>query len=133
MDEQGFARRYLFSRDHKVIGLQYLVLSMFMALCGGAFMVLMRMNLAWPGVKWPVLGSLFPNAMPSGIMKPEFYIALVTMHGTVMIFFVISLALASGIANFVIPLQIGSREMAFPRLNRMSFWTVVPACVILLA
>jgi cytochrome c oxidase subunit 1 len=131
--EPGFVRRYLFSLDHKVIGIQYLVLSMFMALCGGAFMVLMRMNLAWPGVKWPLLGALFPHAMQSGIMKPEFYLSLVTMHGTVMIFFVISLALASGIANFIIPLQIGARDMAFPALNMLSFWTVVPACIVLLS
>jgi cytochrome c oxidase subunit 1 len=128
----GFARRYLFSRDHKVIGIQYLVLAMFMALCGGAFMVLMRMNLAWPGVKWPLLGALFTHAMQSGIMKPEFYIALVTMHGTIMIFFVISLALVSGIAHFIVPLQIGARGMAFPTLGMLSFWTVVPACVVLL-
>ncbi|MBS1856229.1 MAG: cbb3-type cytochrome c oxidase subunit I [Acidobacteria bacterium] len=133
MAEPGFVRRYLFSLDHKVIGIQYLVLSMFMALCGGAFMVLMRMNLAWPGVKWPLLGALFPHAMQSGIMKPEFYLSLVTMHGTVMIFFVISLALASGIANFIIPLQIGARDMAFPVLNMLSFWTVVPACIVLLS
>ena len=133
MAEAGFARRYLFSRDHKVIGIQYLVLSMFMALCGGAFMALMRMNLAWPGVKWPLLGAIFPNAMQSGIMKPEFYLALVTMHGTVMIFFVISLALVSGIAHFIIPLQIGARGMAFPLLGMLSFWTVAPACVVLLA
>ena len=133
MAEKGFVRRYLFSRDHKVIGIQYLVLSMFMALCGGAFMVLMRMNLAWPGIQWPLLGTLFPQAMPNGIMKPAFYLSLVTMHGTVMIFFVISLALASGIANFIIPLQIGARDMAFPLLNMLSFWTVVPACLVLLA
>jgi len=133
MAEPGFARRYLFSLDHKVVGIQYVVLSMFMALCGGAFMVLMRMNLAWPGIKWPLLGALFPHVMQSGIMKPEFYIALVTMHGTIMIFFVISLALASGIANFVIPLQIGARRMSFPWLSALSFWTVAPACVVLLA
>jgi len=133
MAEPGFARRYLFSLDHKVVGIQYVVLSMFMALCGGAFMVLMRMNLAWPGIKWPLLGALFPHVMQSGIMKPEFYIALVTMHGTIMIFFVISLALASGIANFVIPLQIGAGRMSFPWLSALSFWTVAPACVVLLA
>ena len=97
-----------------MVGIQYLVLSMFMALCGGAFMVLMRMNLAWPGIKWPLLGALFPHAMQSGIMKPEFYLALVTMHGTIMMFFVISLALVSGFGNFIIPLQIGARGHGVP-------------------
>src|SRR5947199_6986251 len=100
MGEPGFARRYLFSRDHKVVGIQYLVLSMFMALAGGAFMALMRMNLAWPGVQWPLLDRLFPHSMQSGIMKPEFYLALVTMHGTIMVFFVVSMALVSGLGNF---------------------------------
>jgi cytochrome c oxidase subunit 1 len=131
--EPGFVRRYLFTSDHKIVGIQFLILSMFMALCGGAFMVLMRMNLAWPGVKWPLLGALFPHAMQSGIMKPEFYLALVTMHGTVMIFFVISLALVSGIGNFIVPLQTGARRMAFPVLSALSFWTVVAAAAVLLA
>jgi cytochrome c oxidase subunit I len=126
-------RRYLFSQDHRIVGIQYLVLSMFMALAGGAFMVLMRMNLAWPGVKWPLLGALFPHSMQSGIMKPEFYLALVTIHGTIMIFFVMSLALISGLGNLVIPLQVGARQMAFPKLSMLSFWTVLPACVVLLA
>src|SRR5438477_1472171 len=133
MDEGGFVRRYLFSTNHRIVGIQFLVLSMAMALCGGAFMVLMRMNLAWPGVKWPLLGALFPHAMQSGILKPEFYLALVTMHGTVMIFFVISLALVSGLGNLVIPLQTGARGMAFPRLSMLSFWTVAGAAVVLLA
>jgi len=131
--EPGFARRYLFTTDHRVVSLQFLVFSMFMALCGGAFMVLMRMNLAWPGIKWPLLGSLFPAVMQSGIMKPEFYIALVTMHGTVMIFFVISLALVSGLGHFIVPEQIGARQMAFPLLSALSFWIVVAAAAVLLA
>ncbi len=132
MAEPGFVRRYLFSLDHKVVGIQFLVLSMFMALWGGAFMVLMRMNLAWPGIKWPLLGALFPHVMQSGIMKPEFYIALVTMHGTVMIFFVISLALVSGVGHFIVPLQVGARRMAIPLLSPLSFWTVLAAAVVLL-
>ena len=133
MPEPGFVRRYLFTQDHKTVGIQFLILSMFMALCGGAFMVLMRMNLAWPGIKWPVLGTLFPHVMQSGIMKPEFYLALVTMHGTVMIFFVISLALVSGLGNFIVPLQIGARRMAFPLLSALSFWIVVAAAAVLLS
>src|SRR4030081_831864 len=133
MIQHGFARRYLFSTNHRIVGIQFLVLSMMMALCGGAFMVLMRMNLAWPGIKWPFLGALFPHAMQSGIMKPEFYLALMTMHGTVMVFFVISLALMSGLGNFSIPLQIGARGMAFPILSMLSFWTVATAGVVLLA
>src|SRR5262249_52811842 len=133
MDSRRGMRRYVFSKDHKVIGIQYLGLSMLMALVGGALMILMRMNLAWPGVQWPVLGALLPNVMPNGVMKPEFYLALMTMHGTIMIFFVISLALAGGIANLVVPAQIGAAAMAYPNLTRLSFWTVVPACIVMLA
>src|SRR5438105_2195494 len=129
----SFTRRYLFSRDHKTIGIQYLVLSMLMALVGGGLMVLMRMNLAWPGIRWPLLGAIFPQVMPNGIMKPEFYLAIMTMHGTIMVFFVVSLALVSGLGNFIIPLQIGARDMAFPFLNMLSFWIVAPACIVLLA
>jgi len=126
-------RRYLFSTDHRIVGIQFLMLSMAMALCGGALMALMRMNLAWPGIKWPLLGAIFPHAMQSGIMKPEFYLAIMTMHGTIMVFFVISLALVSGLGNLIIPLQTGARGMAFPVLSMLSFWTVVAASIVLLA
>src|SRR5207244_4134896 len=79
------------------------------------------------------LGALFPHGMQSGIMKPEFYLAIMTMHGTIMVFFVISLALVSGLGNFIIPLQTGARGMAFPVLSMLSFWTVVAASFVLLA
>jgi len=102
--------RYLFSTNHRIVGIQFLVLSMAMALCGGVFMALMRMNLAWPGVKWPFAGRNLPHAMQSGIMKPEFYLALMTMHGTIMVFFVISLALVSGSENFIIRCKRSSRN-----------------------
>ena len=125
--------RRIFSRDPRIAGIQYLVLSMFMALAGGAFMVLMRMNLAWPGVQWPLLGAIFPHVMQSGIMKPEFYLALMTMHGTVMVFFVISLALFSGLGHLLIPIETGARRMAFPALTMLSFWIVAVAAAVLLA
>lgn len=132
-DSKGFIRRYIFSTDHKVIAIQYLVTSMVMALVAGMLAMLIRLQLAWPGAKWPLLGKLFPEGMSEGIMKPEFYLALVTMHGTLMVFFVVSFALISGFGNYLIPLQIGTRDMAFPFLNMLSYWTVVPACLIMLA
>ncbi len=128
----GFLRRYVFSTDHKVIGIQYLLVSMGMAVVGGLLAVLIRLQLAWPGEKWPWLGKLFPDGMAGGVMKPEFYLSLVTMHGTLMIFFVVSLALLGGFGNFLIPLQVGARDMAFPFLNMLSFWTLVPGCLIML-
>jgi cytochrome c oxidase subunit 1 len=132
-EQQGFIRRYIFSTDHKVIGIQYLVTAMFMAIVAGLLAMLIRLQLAWPGEKWPLLGKLLPGGMEGGLMKPEFYLSLVTMHGTLMVFFVISLALIGGFGNYLIPLQIGARDMAFPFLNMLSYWTMVPACIIMLA
>ena len=130
---QSFIRRYVFSMDHKVIGIQYFLTAMFVAIVAGLLAMLMRLQLAWPLAQWPLLGKLFPAGMESGVMKPEFYLSLVTMHGTLMVFFVISFVLVSGFGNFLIPLQIGARDMAFPFLNMLSYWVVVPATLIMLA
>ena len=132
-EEQSFLRRYVFSLDHKIIGIQYFLTAIVMALVGGFLAMLIRLNLAWPGEKWAILGALFPSGAEDGILKPEFYIALVTMHGTIMVFFVISFALVSGFGNYLIPLQIGARDMAFPFLNMLSYWIAVPASIIMLA
>ena len=91
--------------------------------------MLVRLQIGWPGTQWALLGKLMPDGMESGVMKPEFYISLFTMHGTIMVFFVLSLAPVSGFGNFLIPLQVGARDMAFPFLNMLSFWTVVPGAV----
>ncbi len=132
-EPQSFLRRYIFSTDHKVIGIQYYLTAMFVALVAGALAMLIRLNLAWPLAKWPLLEKLFPTGMADGLMKPEFYLSLVTMHGTLMVFFVISFALVSGFGNYLIPLQIGARDMAFPFLNMLSYWVAVPATLIMLA
>ena len=132
-EKPGFVRRYIFSFDHKVIGIQYYLTAVFMALIAGALAMLMRLQLAWPNTQWPLLGKLFPDGMPGGVMKPEFYLSLITMHGTLMVFFVVSFALVSGFGNYLIPLQIGARDMAFPFLNMLSYWIAVPACLIMLA
>jgi len=130
--KQSFIRTYLFSFDHKMIAKQYLTLAMSMALVGGLLAMLLRLQLGWPGTQWPLVEKLFPVGMASGVMTPEFYIMLFTMHGTIMVFFVLSLAPVSGFGNFLIPLQIGARDMAFPLLNMLSFWTVVPGAIIIL-
>lgn len=132
-EPQSFIRHYIFSLDHKIIGIQYYLTAMFMGVVGGLLAMLMRLNLAWPAHEWPILEKLFPVGMELGVMKPEFYISLFTMHGTIMIFFVLSLAPVSGFGNFLIPLQIGARDMAFPFLNMISYWIVVPGCIIILA
>src|SRR5918993_197753 len=130
----SFIRKYIFSVDHKVIGIQYILLALAAVLVGMTMSVLMRMNLSWPGTNWPILGTLFPGGAPDGFMTPEFYLSLVTMHGTIMVFFVLTTAPQGGFGNYFLPIQIGAEDMAFPYLNMLSFWvTLVGFIVILLA
>src|SRR5574338_289429 len=119
----GFIRKYIFSIDHKIIGIQYIMLALAAVLVGMIMSLLMRMNLSWPGTNWPILGTLFPTGAPGGLMTPEFYLSLVTMHGTMMVFFVLTTAPQGGFGNYILPIQIGARDMAFPTLNMLSFWT----------
>ncbi len=119
----SFLRRYVFSTDHKVIGLQYIALAIVAVFVGMALSLLMRIHLVYPAAVLPWLG----------LIKPETYLALMTMHGTIMVFFVLTTAPQSGFGNYVLPLQIGAPDMAFPRLNMASFWTTFVAFVVLLA
>lgn len=130
---QSFWTRYIFSRDHKVIGLQYYFTAMFVALVGGLLALWIRTQLAWPHHTWTWMAKIFPGAMEGGVLKPEFYLSMVTMHGTLMVFFVISFALVSGFGNYLIPIMIGARDMAFPFLNMLSYWTAVPGVILMLA
>jgi len=130
--QPSFWTHYVFSTDHKMIGKQYYFTAIFMALFATAWSLLLRVHLAWPGRTWPLFGTLFPGLFQDGVLLPERYLSLVTMHGTVMIFFVVSIALVSGFGNFIIPLQIGARDMAYPFLNMLSYWTIVPACLLML-
>lgn len=132
-EPQSFWRRYIFSTDHKVIGIQYYLTAFVMALVSGMLAVIIRLQLAYPEMSMKFLTPIFPNWVPEGVLTPEFYIAIVTMHGTLMVFFVISFALVSGFGNYLIPLQIGARDMAFPFLNMLSYWFIVPASIIMLA
>ncbi len=132
-EKLSFLRHYIFSTDHKISGIQYVLTGMVMAIVGGFLAMLIRLNLAWPGEPWTLLGILFPAGAEEGILKPEFYISLVTMHGTIMVFFVVSFALVSGFGNYLIPLQIGARDMAFPFLNMLSYWVAVPASIVMLS
>src|SRR3989475_1107629 len=129
----GFIRRYIFSLDHKVIGIQYILLALSAVIVGMLMSVLMRMNLSWPGTNWPILGTLFPTGAPGGVMTPEFYLSLLTMHGTIMVFFVLTTAPQGGFGNYFLPIQIGADDMAFPVLNMMSFWITGVGFVVLLA
>jgi len=130
---KSFIRKYIFSLDHKVIGIQYILLALAAVLVGMVMSVLMRMNLSWPGTNWPILGTLFPGGAPGGVMNPEFYLSLVTMHGTIMVFFVLTTAPQGGFGNYFLPIQIGAEDMAFPVLNMMSFWVTFIGFVVILS
>ncbi len=132
-DETGFIRKYVFSLDHKMIGRQFLFLGLFMMIIGGLLALMVRWELAWPESQVPLTSWVPEPLMYDGHMGPEFYNALFTMHATIMVFFVIMPILVGGFGNFLIPLMIGARDMAFPVLNMLSFWIALLAGFIMLA
>lgn len=132
--ELGFWRKYIFSVDHKVIGIQYAVTGLLFLFFGFCLMMLMRWQLAYPGQPLPGIGTWFSeNVMPGGIMLPEFYNQLGAMHGTIMVFLGVVPLAVGGFGNFVLPLQIGAPDMAFPKLNMMSYWLYFIGGVIMFA
>lgn len=131
-EKKGFWRTYVFSTDHKVIAKQYLALSLFWAVLGGFAAYLIRWQLAYPETAVPGVGWIPEPFMYEGIVPPEFYNVLLTMHGTIMIFFVAMPLLLAVFGNYLIPLMIGARDMAFPRLNMLSVWVFALASLVLL-
>jgi cytochrome c oxidase subunit 1 len=129
-EELGFLRKYVFSADHKIIGIQFLFLGLFFFVVGGLLAMLIRWQLGWPGAKVPILSDLMGWA---GGMPPDFYTMVFSMHATIMIFFVIIPLLVGTFGNYLIPLKIGAGDMAFPFLNGLAFWSALPAGAILLA
>jgi cytochrome c oxidase subunit I len=133
VDDRPFIRKYIFSTDHKMIGIQFLIMSLVFLFVGGTLAMMMRWQLGFPNQSMPG-GGLLPESMASnGVILPEFYNALVTMHGTFMVFFAIMPLLVGVFGNFLIPLKIGAPDMAFPRINMMSFWLAVPAGMLMVA
>ncbi len=121
-EELGFWRRYVFSTDHKVIGIWYAITGLLFLLFGFGLVSLMRWQLAYPGRALPFLAFLGEARMPGGIMLPEFYNELGAMHGTIMVFLGVVPLAVGGFGNFVLPLQIGAPDMSFPRINMASYW-----------
>src|SRR6266852_9156188 len=115
--QSGFLSRYLFNTNHKTIGLNDLWLALFSVVLGMAMSLLMRIHLVWPGVHLPFLFSLGDS--------PDRFAALTTLHGSLMVFLVLTAAPQAGFGNYFLPLQIGAREMAFPALNLLAFWATV--------
>src|SRR5437773_4128752 len=120
---QGVIRKYIFSLDHTVIGLQYLFLALVAVFAGIFLSLLMRIHLVWPTASLPFFGEI----------KPETYLSLLTMHGTIMVFFVLTTAPQGGFGNYFLPIQLGAPDMAFPVLNMLSFWTTFLGFLVLVA
>lgn len=119
----NFITKYIFTTDHKMIGKQFLVTGIFWAIIGGLLSIIFRLQLGFPDMElyWlkPILGGWIDDA---GKLDPNFYLALVTMHGTIMVFFVLTAGLSGTFSNFLIPLQIGARDMASGFMNMLSYW-----------
>ena len=132
--KETFVTKYIFSQDHKMIAKQYLILGVLvMGFIGIAMSLLMRMQLAWPGESFLVFDTFLGKWAPDGIMDADIYLALVTMHGTIMVFFVLTAGLSGTFSNLLIPLQIGARDMASGFLNMVSFWLFFIASMVMIS
>jgi cytochrome c oxidase subunit 1 len=130
---QPWIRRYVFSTDHKWIGIQYGVTALFFLLFGFSLMILMRLQLGWPGHAFSLMKVLGDTRAPGGILLPEAYNQLGAMHGTIMVFLAIVPLAVGAFGNYVVPLQIGAPDMAFPKLNMASYWCYFPGGLVMLA
>jgi cytochrome c oxidase subunit 1 len=131
--EESFISKYVFSQDHKMIAKQFLITGMIWAIIGGLFSVLFRLQLGYPDATFPFLEDIFGKWAQGGKISPDFYYALVTMHGTILVFFVLTAGLSGTFANLLIPLQIGARDMASPMLNMLSYWFFFGASIVMFA
>ena len=131
--KQSFITKYIFSQDHKTIGKQFLITGIIWAMIGAFFSVLFRLQLGFPDSSFPFLETLFGHWAKGGKMDPEFYYALITMHGTILVFFVLTAGLSGTFANLLIPLQVGARDMASPFMNMLSYWFFFTASIIMMS
>jgi cytochrome c oxidase subunit 1 len=130
---ETFISKYIFSMDHKMIAKQFLITGIIMAVIAMGLSILFRLQLAWPDKSFPLLETFLGKWAEGGRIKPDFYLALVTIHGTIMVFFVLTAGLSGTFSNLLIPLQLGARDMASPFLNMLSYWFFFSACVIMMA
>lgn len=130
---ETFISKYVFSQDHKMIAKQFLITGMIWAIIGGLMSVLFRIQLGYPEATLPWLEDIFGHWARGGKISPEFYYALGTMHGTILIFFVLTAGLSGTFANLLIPFQVGARDMASPFMNMLSYWFFVLASIIMMS
>ncbi|MAZ31065.1 MAG: cytochrome c oxidase subunit I [Flavobacteriales bacterium] len=132
--EETFISKYIFSLDHKMIAKQFLITGMIMAVIGMVMSILFRLQLSNPGESFAILEFFLGEKWaPGGVLSPNIYLALVTMHGTILIFWVLTAGLTGTFANFLIPLQIGARDMASGFMNMLSYWFFFAATIVLLS
>ena len=129
----SFIRKHVFSLDHKVIGKQYYGLALVAVVVGMVLSWLMRIHLGWTNYAIPGLHLLTKNGAPGNVMTPEFYLQLMTMHATIMVFFVLTTAPFAAFGNYFLPIQVGAEDMPFPHFNMMSFWVTCTAFVVLMS
>ena len=131
--KETFISKYIFSMDHKMIAKQFLITGITMAFIAMTLSILFRIQLAYPDKSFPLMETLLGRFAPGGRLDPNFYLSLVTIHGTIMVFFVLTAGLSGTFSNLLIPLQVGARDMASPFMNMLSYWFFFLACVIMLS
>ncbi len=131
--QESFLTKYVFSQDHKMISKQFLITGIIMAVFAMLLSILFRIQLAWPDTDFPILEVFLGKWAEGGRIKPDFFLSLVTIHGTMMVFFVLTAGLSGTFSNLLIPYQLGARDMASPLMNMLSYWFFFVACVIMIA
>jgi cytochrome c oxidase subunit 1 len=131
--KQSFISKYVFSQDHKTIAKQFLITGIIWAIIGAFFSVLFRLQLGFPNESFPILETFLGKWAKGGKIDPQFYYALITMHGTILVFFVLTAGLSGTFANLLIPLQVGARDMASPFMNMLSYWFFFLASVVMMS
>ena len=129
--KETFVTKYIFSQDHKMIAKQYLITGTIMGVIGVLMSIMMRMQIAWPEEPNVLFEALLGKWAPDGVMDADIYLALVTIHGTIMVFFVLTAGLSGTFSNLLIPLQIGARDMASGFLNMIAYWIFFLSSVIM--
>ncbi len=130
---ETFWTKYIFSQDHKMISKQFLVTAILMALVAMTMSLIFRLQLGWPNDKFPIIEKLIGHWGKGGKLDPSFYLALVTIHGTIMVFFVLTGGLSGTFSNLLIPFQVGARDMASGFLNMLSYWFFFASCAVMTA
>lgn len=130
--KETFISKYVFSMDHKMISKQFLITGIIMGTIGMLMSLIFRLQLAFPDTKFPILASLLGEWGKDGKLDPNFYLALITIHGTIMVFFVLTAGLSGTFSNLLIPLQVGARDMASPFMNMLSYWFFAMSSTVLI-